>query len=99
EAELRTGAGQQLVFTRKSDSGEPETQIVPVDTPIEQIFNNGRHPAWGTLIVPGTQVGTFALGPLKLPQGTVPAVAVPEKELEALPADASLPEPKVDDAR
>lgn len=95
EAELRTGAGQQLVFTRKSDSGEPETQIVPVDTPIEQIFNNGRHPAWGTLIVPGTQVGTFALGPLKLPQGTVPAVAVPEN----LPADASLPELKVNDAR
>ncbi|WLD12595.1 serine/threonine-protein kinase [Planctellipticum variicoloris] len=99
EAELRTGAGQQLTFIRKSDSGEPETQIVPVDTPIEQIFNNGRHPAWGTLIVPGTQVGTFALGPLKLPQGTVPAVAVPEKEPEDLPADATLPELKLDDAR
>ncbi len=97
EAELRTGAGQQLTFIRKSDSGEPETQIVPVDSPIEQIFNNGRHPAWGTLIVPGTQAGTFALGPLKLPQGTVPAVAVPEEATDSPASAAEVPaEPSPD---
>lgn len=99
EAELRTGAGRQLAFTRKSDSDEPETRIVPVETPVQKIFNDGRHPAWGKVIVPGTQAGTFALGPLTLPQGTVPAVAVPAKEPEDLPADASLPEPKLDGAR
>lgn len=92
EAELRTGAGQKLAFTRKSDSGEPETLIVPADTPIEQIFNNGRHPAWGKLIVPGSQPDTFRLAPLILPQGTVPAVAKPEPEALEGPADATRPE-------
>lgn len=85
------------VESQRPAGAETEFHVFP--TSLRHVFNDGRHPAWGKLIVPGSREGTFKLAPLNLPQGTVPAVAVPEMNPNDLPADASLPEPKVGETR
>jgi hypothetical protein len=58
---------------------------------LENIFDNGKHPAWGTLIVEGEEPNTYRLAELQ-----VPAVEAATGPAEA-PSDVEEPAPSADD--
>lgn len=102
EAALQKEAGVAVAVQIPASPERPDVPRRTTGTPIRLLFNDGRHPAWGKLIVPGSRPDTFRLAPLILPQGTVPAVAVarePQEQAPTQPADALRPEPVVPSSR